>query len=198
MLPTLVAILILSLLLLAIPVDLAFALKKEEVWRGRVYVVWMFGLARMSKRVGRVRKKGRRRSLRKTGRALFGHRRRLWAMLRSEGFIRRVVQLMSQLIRLTKPRRFRLQCVIGLEDPADTGRLAALLAPLKVFAGTMTLGRKSNVAIQVSPDFSGPRFSGQCCSSVHFVPLKMMSAFVVFLFSAPVRRAARAALAKPQ
>ena len=197
MLPTIAAILVLVGLLLAMPVDVAFVLKREEVWRGRVYVAWMSGRVRIGMRVGRLRKKGRRRRvLRKSGRAVYRQRRRLSAMLRSEGFIRRVVQLIRQLVRLTRPRRFRLKCVFGLENPADTGRLAGLLAPLKGFAGAMSLGRESYVWIQVTPDFTGPRSSGHCSTSMHFVPLKIFGAFFAFLFSEPVIRAAKAARLK--
>lgn len=80
---------------------------------------------------------------------------------------------------------------MGLEDPADTGRVMGMLAPLRVFTKKMAFGQDSNVAIQVTPDFSGPRFTGHCCASVQFVPLKLIGLFMGFLFSPPVFRAAK-------
>ena len=80
---------------------------------------------------------------------------------------------------------------MGLDDPADTGRVMGMLAPLRVLTGKMTFGRNSNVNIQVTPDFSGPRFKGYCSASVQFVPLKLLGIFLGFLFSPPVFRAAK-------
>jgi hypothetical protein len=195
---TTAAILILSVLLLAIPVNLVFTLKKDGIWRGRIVVYWLFGLTHKTIRPGREetrRRSRRRRSLRKPivsiGRQLVRRRRYLFSILRSEGFMRQVVYLIRDLLRSLRPRRFRLQCVMGLEDPADTGRVMGMLAPLRVFTKKMAFGQDSNVAIQVTPDFSGPRFTGHCCASVQFVPLKLIGLFMGFLFSPPVFRAAK-------
>jgi len=184
------------ILLLAIPVNLVFTFRKENVWRGRVVVSWLFGLAHTTIRAGRDRRGRRlkrRPSLRKSivliGRQLVKRRRHLFSILRSEGFIQQVIFLVRNLLRTIRPRRLRLQCVIGLDEPADTGRLMGVLAPLRVLMGKMSIGQDSNVAIQVNPDFSGPRFEGYCCASVQFVPLKLIVVFLGFLFSPAVFRA---------
>lgn len=199
MFPTIAAILLSTVLLLAVPVNLVFALKKDDVWRGRIVVYWLFGLThktlrpRREERAGRLR---RRRPLRKpivsVRRQLVRRRRYLFSILRSEGFLRQAVYLVRDLLRSLKPRRFRFQCVIGLDDPADTGRMMGMLAPLRVFAGRkMAFGRDSNVTIQVVPDFTGSRFTAYWCASVRFVPLKLIGVFLGFLFSPPFFRAAR-------
>ena len=196
MIQIIVAILVVLVLLLAIPVNLVFALKKDHSWRGRIIVFWLFGLTRTRIRPGRRQKKTRLKRLRSliksaasTGKKLVTRRRMLISVLRTEGFMRQVVTLLRDLLRSLGPRRFRLRCVMGLKDPADTGRLMGLLAPLRVFARSMTLGRNSRVDIQVTPDFSGPRFNGYCCASIQFVPLKLIGIFLSFLFSPPVFRA---------
>lgn len=199
MLPTIAAILLLTILLLAIPVNLVFALKKDDVWRGRIVVYWLFGLTHKTLRPGRedkarrLRRRGRlRKSISSVSRKLVKRRRYLFSILRSEGFMRRAAYLVRDLLRSLRPRRFRFQCVVGLDDPADTGRMMGVLAPLRVFAGRkMAFGQDSNVAFEVTPDFTGRRCTGYWCASVRFVPLKLIGVFLGFLFSPPVFRAAR-------
>jgi hypothetical protein len=195
--PIIATILIILILLLAIPVNLVFTLKKDDVWRGRIVVYWLFGLTHTTIRPGRERRRRRskrRRSLRKSivpvGRQLIRRRRQLLSVLRSEGFVKRVIFLVRDLFQSLRPRRFQLQCVMGLDDPADTGRVMGILAPLRVFARKMTFGRDSNLNIQVIPDFSGPRFKGHCCASVQFIPLRLIGIFLGFFFSPAVLRAA--------
>lgn len=191
-------IFIMLILLLAIPVDLVITLKRDGAWRGRIVVYWLFGLTQKTmrpRRESRGRHLKRRRSFKKSivpaSRQLIKRRRYLVSILRSEGFIRQLIYLFRDLLRSMKPRRFQIQCIMGLDDPADTGRLMSLLAPLRVITRKISFGQNSNVHFQVVPDFSGPRFKGHCCASVHIVPLKLIGIFLRFLFSAPVMRAAK-------
>ena len=191
------AVLALTILLLAVPVNLVYALKKDDVWRGRVIVYWMFGLMRVRLRPGRRKaarpsKRGKRRALIVSGaKGAVRRRRDVLAILRTRGLLRGLVLLLRDLLRALVPRRLRVELVIGMEDPADTGRLAGVLAPLRVLFGRRTLGKGSNVAIEVTPDFAGPRFQGYSCASVQFVPLRLIALMIGFLFSRPVFRAMR-------
>jgi hypothetical protein len=188
----------LTIVLLAVPVNLVYALRKDEVWRGRLIIYWMFGLLRASIRPGR--RKAARSSKRRRKRSemivsgtkgAVRRRRDVLAILRTPGLLRGLFHLLRDLLRSLRPRRLRVELVIGLEDPADTGRLAGVLAPLRLLFGKRTLGKESNVSIAVTPDFSGPRLQGYSCASVQFVPLKLIALVIGFLFSAPVFRALR-------
>ncbi len=202
MLLTIAAVLLLTILLLAIPVDLVFALKKDEVWRGRIVVYWLFGLTRKTLRPRRedsARRLRRRRRERKlmasTGKLVVKKRRYLYAILRSEGFLQRTAYLVRDLLRSLRPRRFRLQCVVGLDDPADTGRLIGALSPLRLFGGGQVgLDRRSKVTFEITPDFTGARCAGYWCASVRIVPLTLCGVFLGFLFSPPVFQAAKGLL----
>jgi hypothetical protein len=194
----LLALLILSL---AIPVNLVYALRKERGWRGRIIVYWLFGLLHVSFRPGRKPKGPRRerrriarRRIAKAGKGLVRRRRDLRAALRTPGMVPRLIRLLRDLLRSSRPRRFRAEVVIGLEDPADTGRLWGMLAPLRFLFGKRGLGKASNISIEITPDFSGPRFQAYSCASVRLVPLKMIALLLGFVFSAPVLRAARVVL----
>lgn len=188
----------LTILLLAVPVNLVYALRKDEVWRGRLIVYWMFGLFRVSVRPGRrkaarssKRRRKRREMIVSGTKGVVRRRHMVLAILRTRGLLRGLLHLLRDLLRSLKPRRLRVELVIGLEDPADTGRLAGVLAPLRLLFGRRTLGKESNVSIDVTPDFFGPRLQGYSCASVQFVPLKLIAIVIGFLFSAPVFRAVR-------
>jgi len=189
---TIAAILILSLVLMAIPVHLVLALHKDEAWRGRVVVYWLFGLIRIRMRRGRTKK--HRRQLRKSVSWMVKQRRYLHPILRSDGVVKRIVILFKDLFSALGPRRLRLRWVVGLNDPADTGRLMGLIAPLLVVARTMSPGQDSKQAVHVTPDFSGSRFTGQCCVSVQFIPLRLIGIFLGFLLSWSVWRGVRASI----
>jgi len=197
MLPIAGGFLVVLLLLSAIPVNLVYALKKDGGWRGRIIVYWMFGLVHLSLRPHRKRKglkedhlprAGRR--IQSRGKYLVRRRRALFAVLRTPGFMRRLVHLLRDLLQSARPRRVRIQFAIGMDDPADTGRLWGALAPLRLLFGRKIVNNESNISIELTPDFSGARFKGYSCASVQFVPLKMFALVLGFFFSAPVLRAA--------
>jgi hypothetical protein len=192
------AVLVLLVLALAVPVNLLYALKREGEWQGRIVIYWLFGLVHLSFRPGRRREGSTsRRRPRPTSRIFRGGKRLikgrcdLLAVMRTPGFARRVVDLVGGLLEAARPRRLRIHFIIGMEDPADTGRLWAILGPLRLLFRKTICGRASGVAIEISPDFSGPRFKGYSCASLRFVPLEMIGLVVGFLFSAPALRAAR-------
>ncbi len=188
------AVLALTIFLLAVPVNLVYALRKDDVWRGRLVVYWMFGLVRVSLRPGRRKapRPSKRRDVIVSGaKGALRRRRDVLAILRMGGLLRGLIRLSGDLLRSLRPRRLRVDLVIGLEDPADTGRLAGMLAPLRLLFGRRTVGKASSVSIDVTPDFSGPRLQGYSCASVQFVPLKLIAIVIGFLFSAPVFRAVR-------
>lgn len=186
-----IATLLVFVLLLSIPVSVVFALQREDSWRGRIVVYWLFGHSRFSfhpSHSGKIH--GSKRRLLRHSVGLVAQRRRpIYAMLHSEGFLRRLLILLRDTFRALSPRRFRLQCVMGLDDPADTGRLMGVLAPFRAFAGSISMGRKANFSVQLRPDFSGPRFTGQCHASVRFIPLQLIGIFLGFLLSMSVLRA---------
>lgn len=192
------AVLAVTILLLAVPVNLVYALKRDGAWRGRVIVYWMFGLVRVRLRPGRrkaarpsKRRRKRRELIVSGAKGAVRRRRDVLAVLRTRGLLRGMVQLLRDLLRALRPRRLRVELVVGMEDPGDTGRLAGLLAPLRVLFGRRTFGKASNVAIMVTPDFAGPRFQAYSCASVQFVPLRLIALVIGFLFSPPVFRAVR-------
>ena len=79
----------------------------------------------------------------------------LKAVITSPGFMRRFVRLVSEELRLTRPRRFYLRARIGFDDPSDTGMFLGWIRALGV--------RSSSQAsvVRVDPDFTGPVVEGE-------------------------------------
>jgi hypothetical protein len=144
-----VASLGLATLLLAIPVEVAFAIERQESTRGTVRVGWMFGLVRFRidvprpatpRGVGAEEGGGRRRCSGRPGRAL--------AMLRRDAFRRRAWRSLRDLLRVLQPRDLSLWVRLGLGDPADMGRLWGLAWPVAALARAI-----DGADVRLEPEF---------------------------------------------
>lgn len=183
---------LLTLAVLAIPVAIVGVLKRDTEWQGRLRVYWLFGLVRIRLRPTALRRRRTTPHRRRRRSSRAGQRRaqtgKLVRLLRSPGFLRRLLRLFRDLVRATRPRRLRVRLVIGMSDPADTGYIAALLAPLRPLP-TPPIGREpSTVSIEISPDFSGPRLQGYSCASLRFTPVRMIGLCLGFALSPAVIR----------
>lgn len=197
------SLLALGIGLLGIPVHLVYALRKEDGWMGRAHLYWMFGLVRIRLRrrggaLARRRRWQRRwRTAEVLRRGTHRHRRRLGALLRSPGFLPRLIRFLRDLFRATRPRRFRARLVIGMEDPAATGYLAAALGPLRLLLARRGVAEPRAVSVEITPDFSGARLQGYSCASLGFIPLRLMGLCIGFALSPVVLRALRRLAIQP-
>lgn len=74
--------------------------------------------------------------------------------------------LLAGLLRPVRFHRLHVDADVGLSDPAGTGQLYGLLAPV-IYA----LPRSPSVSIAVRPDFDGPRLEGEVAASLRVIPL---------------------------
>ena len=79
----------------------------------------------------------------------------LKSVITSPGFIRRFVRLVSEELRLTRPRRFYLRARIGFDDPSDTGMFLGWIHALGVRSSAQAS------VVRVDPDFTGPVVEGE-------------------------------------
>jgi hypothetical protein len=182
----------LALLLLAVPVDLEFRLEGIEPLSGQLRVRWLLGLVRLSVPVPRAgepapgpRAKPRAARVRARPRAR-GRGRGVLAALGQAAFRRRVARLLGDVVRAVHLRRLRLLVRIGLDDPADTGRLWGLMGPLGALA------RLRNAEVRVEPDFAEPVLAFEADGRARLVPLRFLGLAVAFALSPPTIRAWRA------
>jgi hypothetical protein len=183
----LAALLGLVLLLLAVPVGLEFRLAGIEPFTGEVGIRWMFGLVRFRFPVPEVatktpRPKAAKVRVRPEPR---GRRRNVLAALRQAAFRRRVHRLVGDLVRAVHLQRLRLLMRLGLGDPADTGRLWAVVGPLNAVA------QLGDVDVRIEPEFVEPVLEFKADGRLWLIPLRFLALALGFALSPPAIRAWR-------
>jgi hypothetical protein len=93
------------------------------------------------------------------------------------------------MLRAARPCRVRVRLVIGMTDPAETGYVAALLAPVRSLLTSSMGTEPSTVSIDISPDFAGPRLQGYSCASLRFTPVRIIVLCLGFAVSPTLIRA---------
>lgn len=86
--------------------------------------------------------------------------------------LRRIIgtpRLFADLLRPIRLECLKIHADLGLDDPADTGQLFGVLAPL-----TYALFPQSKVSIEQRPDFSGPGLSADVLAELRFTPLAFL------------------------
>jgi len=175
------------LLLLAIPVDLAFSVQRQEGRQeGRGTLGWLFGLVRLplGKPKMRAQAKPARLKIKRRHRKRGGGARRIMAMFRIEGFGWRLLRLARDLLRRIHIRELSLEIRLGLDDPADTGRLWSVVGPL---AAMLALPSVTRVAIE--PEFSTEALEVDGKGHIRIIPVQLLLVILLFVLSPTTLRA---------
>lgn len=158
------------LLLLALPVDLRFSLRKDDTVAYRAELRLLFGL--LSVDLGKQERKAeetaapKRKSVQPHPGSLFG----------SEGSIHRLIRLIRDLMRSVRIRELKLHGRIGLGDPAYTGVLFGLLHPLLLPGRDITL----------QADFQEAVFEGHCSGELRLFPIRVIGSLLAFAVSSAI------------
>ena len=187
--PVIIAIILgLPVLLLALPIDVAFRVEGIETFNGQIAICWMFGLVRFRVRIPGVSKsprapkatKVRVKPDKRSGRP------NVLALLRQAAFRRRVYRLAADLVGAAHLRRLYLRMRLGLGDPADTGRLWALVGPLNAVAQNLR-----DADVQIEAEYLDPVFEFQARGRLLLVPLQFLILAIGFALSPASIRAWR-------
>ncbi|HEU0204983.1 MAG TPA: DUF2953 domain-containing protein [Burkholderiaceae bacterium] len=178
------ACLLALVLLLAVPVDLAFRFQRVDTFNGQMTIRWLFGLVRFCIRVPRRERAPRSESAtepaktrQKSAQSGPGSRRVL-AMLRQAPFRRRVYRLIKDLVAAAHVQRLAVRMRLGLGDPADTGFLWALVGPLSAVARNLR-----NADVQIEPEFMHPALELDAQGRLLLIPLQALALAIGFLLS---------------
>lgn len=192
-------------LVLTIPVDVSWTLTGQRgafVAEGRIG--WLFGrwstsLERASprrpKRGERTRRerRGRKREPQERDRRRRASGvRRAWAALMSPGLITRVIRFAGDVVRTLEIRTLRLDATVGLDDPADTGQLWAVLGPLPFVLPALVPLRRAELHLE--PAFHEETLVVDAAVDVRVVPAELLFRVGQLLFSPTTLRAAAAAV----
>lgn len=181
-----------------VPADYVFS---AGTARGvRVRVRWLFGLVRVGdagRRRGparppepgdgaaaRAARRSPSRARRRRAPRRFRPARLAAGLLAIEGLLPRVGGLVRDVVRSLGLRRGRIEVRAGLGDPADTGEMCGVVAPLLAW-----LPRRGSLRVDFRPDFEAPAFEASAEGGGRFVPARLVGALGRFALSGPGLRA---------
>lgn len=180
MLTALLVLLLIVIALLAIPLVVEFDVTGEHELRGQVRLSWAFGLASgtvarlpasdksgaASTRQTKQKKPGKKQSA-KTGEEESGAG--IVRAIRDRDFRRRLLRFGKDSWHAIHKDQLKLHLRLGLDDPADTGLLWAIVGPL---SGWLTTLREASVRIE--PNFNGASIAVDSSGRISFTPLRLL------------------------
>jgi len=194
----LIGILLLPFVLLAIPIDIEYRYDPQSSARARTGLTlrWAFiqFRAKSNKEAHRHRDKARhkarpkQRAPHKTAKADKKGAKVFLALLRSEGFIRRLLRLFYAILSITQIKQLKARFLLGLDDPADTGLVFGLLMP-----GLSFLYAVPRVDFAATPIFDRQVIETHLRMKIRLVPIRYLKALIQFIFSRETFHAAKAA-----
>lgn len=183
---TLASLAVLVILVLCVPVDVTLNIDVHGRPKFRLRLVWLFGL--VSKELSKGKRpeekrrvvEGKRKSSARRARAIF-------ELLRTKGLLRQLKRLLRNVLRRVKIRELGASFRVGLDNPADTGLLFALIGPATLFLSPSFLHR-----IRVQPSFAAEAiFEGNLYGAVRLRPIQLVTPFLRFVFLLATIRAVK-------
>lgn len=167
--------------ILAIPFEFRFNIQSRESFHSEVAVRWLFGIVtfdvlRPQKPQGkdqqhtRAAKKKTKRKRKNIGNA----KELIW----NAKFRQRLIRFVKDIFKSVHISAFNLRLQLGLDDPADTGRLWAFIGPLSIW-----LSYLSNTKVQLQPDFQNEVVFLSTNGTVRVIPLEIIFTVSAFLLS---------------
>lgn len=181
----LASLVVVLMLVLCVPVDAVLTLDTSAERKFRFRLVWLFGL--ISPELSRERRKPKARqpgrAKRKRGIGL----RTIWRILRTRGLLTKIKNLARDALPQIKIKEIAVNLRLGLDDPADTGSLFAVIGAARPF---MKLPRQYELTIQ--PSFSSQSFfQGYLHGILRLQPIRLVIPFGRFIFSPTMLRVLR-------
>ena len=173
---------VLILLVGCVPLEVSFRMQASGRPAFAVRVIWGFGL--MSKELAITKKPPE-----KKGRAAAKPKPKMQAarthirrqILRGKGILRQLRRLVIDILCCLRLKELNAAIRIGLDDPADTGMLFALLGPAVVCVRSL-----GDHQITIMPAFEDEAvFEGYAHGIIRVQPIQLIPPFVRFVFSSP-------------
>ena len=171
---------------LAVPVQLEVSAELTDRLSGRVRLRWWFAVINLTSRATVAKKHPVAVTTPRSAVTPTGGGRAMLAALRTRGLMPRVMRLVRALLGRIHLRRLHLTARYGLGDPADTGQLSGMLAPV------LALASARGMDVRCRPEFTAAVIDGSCSGTIAVRPLSVLAVIIAFLCSPPVWRAARA------
>lgn len=180
----LASLLVVLISIFCVPVDAILTLDTSAERKFRLRLVWLFGL--ISPELGRERKPKARQPSKAKRKRRIGLR-TIWRILRTRGLLTKVKNLAGDVLSQIKIKEIAVNLRLGLDDPADTGLVFAVIGAAKPF---LKLPRQYELTIQ--PSLSAqPFFQGYLRGVLRLQPIRLVIPFGRFIFSLTMLRVLR-------
>jgi hypothetical protein len=182
-------LIVLGILVLSVPLDLAWQFEIYEKARFHLQWRWLFGL------VGRELKSRRQPSKKSSTHGKFNLTKTLQSLrtgaefLRVKGLLKQLVRFLKRSFRCFRIKHLEAEFNIGLDDPAETFYLFALTEPVN-----RILEFTQPYPIRVQPSFVEPVFEGFFQGNLRVYPVQLIPPVLQLIFSAPTFRVIRKAI----
>ena len=172
-------IVIFILLVLSIPVDMAFNVGGPGAARSRMRVGWLFGLSGIE--IGRRRKKPKDRAPKRETKRRSAMP--LLSLLATKGVVGGLLKLFRRILSGVRVKQLDAHLRIGLDDPADTAMLYAALWPVLV---PLTYNSLANLRMELS--FEEPALDLTARGRIRVIPIQMVWYVLLFALSPAILR----------
>ncbi len=173
-------ILLVIVLVLSVPVDLAFDFRTSGERRAVLRVEWLFGLVGKKLLPGKKRVKKPEEAKKPGKRKRRDFRSLLYyiALGRIRGVVPAFARLVRRIVGSLHVRQLDADLRFGLDDPADTGMVYGVLWPALVLPASF-----SPATLRLEPVFTGPAFEADLQGRVRVFPAEMVTNVLRFVFS---------------
>ena len=178
-------------ILLAIPISLSLSVTRKQTLEGYASIVGLFGLLKFKTRFP-GESKSKNHSTKKTKKILKTNTKTIKHNNNSQGFFlftrpafrQHIINFIKRLLIATHAKNLYLRCRIGLSDPADTGRLWAIMGPLSGILKNLQF-----MTIELEPEFINEGIELESYGHFRFIPLQFIALVLAFMLSPTTLRA---------
>lgn len=166
---------------LCVPLDVSLGFDTTRSVKHSLRVTWLFGFLRVHQsEVGKKPAKPQGKKEKKEEGARKRDLRLALQILRVKGMGRAIARLVHRFFLRLKILDLRGELIIGLDDPADTGILVAMLMPACIMLNTL-----SGKFFMVRPSFAGAVLDGNGEAVVRLFPIWFCLSVARFILSMP-------------
>jgi hypothetical protein len=178
------ALFILAVLVLSVPVEAIFSFDTSTKPKVHIKLSWFYGLVTREMRgfSGARKKRAKKRGRRISQSALL-------KIISTRRLLNRISSLAWSILQRVKLQELKADLIMGLDDPADTGLLFALVGPVLPL---VNLPEQCNVSVM--PSFQEAVLEGKALLVIRLRPITLTIPFMKFIFSMPVIRAGKTML----
>ena len=185
----LVSLATIATIFLCIPLELTLRASTEDKSKFSLKIIWFFGLIikdlSQSKKkpvknaVAKIEDKSANNWLQQLKMAL--------EILQTKGLLKQLRNFVVRTFKIARIRELAANLKVDLENPADTGLLFAVIAPLNLLVNHFV-----SYPIKIEPSFTGESLvSGYLNCSIRLLPIQMAVSVALLAFSLPALRVAK-------